>query len=133
MVRGPAPNTPVELSAEEVPERCEKLLLQLSVGFSNGDSKLQEGDHHVSGCLNKLATLLRPQSEWCAKFRVEGHAHADETEGIASERALAVYRWLVDGGHAQPGTLRIRANNMTTAERCVVFRPIRELRALSGP
>merc|ERR1712166_970302 len=61
MVRRPAPNTPVELSADEVPERCEKLLLQLSVGFSNADSKLQETDHHVSGCLSKLATLLRPQ------------------------------------------------------------------------
>lgn len=124
----------VELSLEAPPESCERALLQLSVGFRQGSSDVQEQDPEQSTALRRLVALVQQDlSSWSPKLRLEGRREAGEPDGMDAERALAVYRWLMDRGHAAPGALRLRIAKESKAERCVVFRPFQELTAISGP
>mmetsp|Transcript_123539 Transcript_123539/g.218824 ORF Transcript_123539/g.218824 Transcript_123539/m.218824 type:complete len:794 (-) Transcript_123539:55-2436(-) len=122
----------VELSLEAPPESCERALLQLRVSFRQGSSDVHEQDLEQSKALRRLVSLVK-QDSWIPKLRVEGRREAGEPDGMDSERALAVYRWLVDRGHVEPGSLRLRIAKESKAERCVVFRPFQELTAVSGP
>jgi len=129
------PTARVELQEDAPPSAFERAIAQLRLPFRKGVSEICEQDPEQAGVLRRLVTLMKVHSqvEWSPKVRLEGRREAEEVDGTDAERALAVYRWLVDRGHAEPGALRLRASTVSRVERCVVFRPISSIIAFSGP
>lgn len=125
----------VELETEEPSEATARTLVQLRVKFQSGSADILDTNVEQLATLRKLATLLQPQKQWYPKVRLEGRSEANEPDSAGAERALSVYRWLVDKGFAEPGALRLRtaATGTDHAERAVAVRPLTELLARNGP
>lgn len=126
----------VELEAEEPSEATARTLAQLRVRFQSGSADILDTNTEQLATLRKLATLLQPQKQWYPKIRLEGRWEANEPDSTGAERALSVYRWLVDKGFAEPGALRLRTaatGSASRAERSVAVRPLTELLARNGP
>lgn len=126
----------VELEAEQPSEATTRMLAQFRVKFQSGSADILDTNAEQLATLRKLATLLQPQKQWYPKIRLEGRSEANEPESTGAERALSVYRWLVDRGFAEPGALRLRAATTSSAgqaERAVAVWPLTELLAKNGP
>jgi len=125
----------VNFAVQEPPETKKCAVTQLQVQFAEGSSQVHEQDAEQVAALNRLVALVRPEPGWWnPKLFLEGRRECKEAEGVDVERAIAVYKWLVDRGHMEPGALRLEASAAAKlSERCVAFRPIHELEVVAGP
>eukprot|EP00929_Paragymnodinium_shiwhaense_P040188 TRINITY_DN20995_c0_g2_i1.p1 TRINITY_DN20995_c0_g2~~TRINITY_DN20995_c0_g2_i1.p1 ORF type:complete len:872 (+),score=224.72 TRINITY_DN20995_c0_g2_i1:189-2804(+) len=116
-----------------------KAFSELSVPFEKGSADVIHENAEQLAVLKKLAQLLRrPRSgnDWSPKIQLEATRSRKEPEGLEAERAVAVYRWLVDAENVEPGSLRLVARvgaGPDRAEANVGVRLLPELEVLSGP
>lgn len=127
----------VELTADAPSEVDQRALSQLRVPFgANSDEVTSAENPEQTAALKRLSEIVQPKgthATWHPKVCLEGRRQSGEAKGIEVARVIAVFKWLVDRGVAEPGVLRLGAHIKPKAGGSVLATPIRELCVLRGP